>query len=318
MKVKPNTMPDDSAGSEGGGGSDSATTFDAVGHGAATQTPPDFLALVPDQYKETEWVKATAKTANPIEEMFKQRESLEQMIGNRPQVPTAESTPEQIANWNKFVGVPEDHTAYSVEPLDWEKLGAQEFDKPVIDFLNSTREGEFFNVMKQVAHKAGLRPDQFQAMEHGLELALMAQHRDKLAATIEAEKSVDAQYETVMKNTWGAKADEVSQIAGKFLQQKLPPEMHAMIPRLSAEQLSTVAGLVYTAVKDHVREDNVVSKNGASATTGESVEGLSSRGRQIMVDPDFNDPSSSRYDALHREYNEIYARQRAILAAQGK
>lgn len=280
--------------------------------------PPDFLSLVPQEYRETEDVKNLAKTENPIQELFKQRYELQKMIGSRPTPPGEDATPEQIADWNKSIGVPEDPNAYEYEALNWEELGAQPIDKPVIEFLNSTREGPMAEMMKGVFQKAGLRPDQAKFIQKGFELATMANHRDQLQATIEGMKTADQQYMDYMNKAHGQNANAVIDAAGKFAQKHMPPELHALLPKLSGEQLGMLSTMLYTSLNKFVREDGSVN-SGSNVNTSSNLDPqkISERGRQLMSHPAYFDSSLPEHDSIVRQVNENYEQLR-LLNEQGR
>jgi len=281
-------------------------------------TPVDFMSIVPPEYKETEWVKNTAKSENPVLELFKQRENLEKMLGSRPTIPGPDATPEQIAEWNKSIGVPEDPKEYATEALNWEELGAVPADKPVIEFLNSTREGPMADAMKQVAQKAGLRPEQYAMMQKGFELATMAFHRDSLNATIESMKTADQQFTEYMAKTHGQNADAVVKAAADFAQRNMPPELHALLPQLSGTQLGMLATMYYSGMNKFVREDGRAANGFGSNTNTGSItrEQISERGRQLMSHPAYFNTSHPEHDALVRQVNENYEQLKLLNSQQ--
>lgn len=288
---------------------DTTTTGYDMTNSALNTPPVDFMSLVPTEYKDTEWVKSTARSENPIQEMFKQRENLEKMIGARPTVPGPDATPEQIAEWNKSIGVPEDIAGYEAETLNWEELGAQPVDKPVIEFLNSTREGPLAELMKGVSQKAGLTPEQYKVMQKGLELAVMATHRDQLQASIDSMKTADERYMDYMNKTHGQNAEAVIDAAGKFAQKHMPPELHAFLPELDGKVLGMLSTMFYTSMNKFVREDgSPMSTNGHNVNTGSQMDPIkiSERGRQLMSHPAYFDPSHAEHDAIVRQVNENY------------
>jgi len=291
---------------------DTTTGTSDNGYNMATagQAPPvDFMSLVPAEYRETEDVKNLAKTENPVQELFKQRYELQKSLGNRPTIPGPDATPEQIAEWNKSIGVPEDPKAYEFETLNWEELGAQPIDKPVIEFLNSTREGPMAEMMKGVFQKAGLRPEQSKMIQKGFELATMANHRDALMASIEEGKTADQKYMDYMNKTHGQNAQQVIDAASKFAQRNMPPELHALIPSLPGDQLGMLTTMLYTSIQKHVREDNSVG-NQHNVNSGSDMMDpvkISERGRQMMTHPAYFDASHVEHDRVVREVRENYA-----------
>lgn len=298
---------------------DNATATIDAGNGynmatGPTGAPPiDFMLLVPQEYRDTEDVKTLAKTENPVQELFKQRYELQKMMGSRPMPPGPDATPEQIAEWNKSIGVPEDVKAYEVETLDWKELGALPIDEPVIEFLNKTREGPMMEMMRGVAQKAGLRPDQFKIMQKGFELATMANHRDSLAASIEAMKTSDERFAEYMTKTHGQNAETVAKTAGAFAQKHMPPELHAFLPEMDGKQLGMLSTMFYTAMNKFVREDQSVN-SGSNINTGSEMDPvkISERGRQLMSHPAYFDASHAEHDSIVRQVNENYKQLEAL------
>lgn len=291
---------------------DDVTSYN-MATGPSGAPPIDFMTIVPQEYKETEWVKNTAKSDNPVLELFKQRENLEKMLGSRPTVPGEDATPEQIAEWNKSIGVPEDPKKYELETLNWEELGAQPIDKPVIEFLNKTREGPMMDMMRGVAQKAGLRPEQFKLMQKGFELATMANHRDQLQAAIDYNKSADESFSEYMNKTHGQNANTVIDVASKFAQKHMPPELHALLPQLDGKQLGMLTTMFYSSINKFVREDNSVN-SGVNVHTGANLDptAISERGRVLMNNPAYWDATHPQHDSLVRQVQENYDQLRVL------
>lgn len=289
----------------------SESSYDmSKGPQGAPTTPVDFMSLVPAEYRETEDVKNLAKTDNPVQELFKQRYELQKTLGNRPTVPGADATPEQILEWNKSIGVPEDPKTYEYETLNWEELGAQAIDKPVIEFLNSTREGPMMEMMKGVAQKAGLRPDQFKMMQKGFELATMANHRDQLQGAIEGMKTSDERFAEYMTKAHGQNADNVAKAAGAFAQKHMPPELHAFLPEMDGKHLGMLSTMFYAGMNKFVREDSSTNagSNMNTGADGMDPQKISERGRELMSHPAYFDGSHPQHDAIVRQVNENYAK----------
>jgi hypothetical protein len=128
---------------------------------APTEAQAAYLKTVPADYADKEWVKNFAKTENPVAELYKSYEEQRATISRKTEggvkIPDANSTPEQRAEFNKALGVPEKADGYEYAPPPAPK-GLEQYYQTDEKFLQGMRER---------AHQSGLTPAQWKAQVEG-------------------------------------------------------------------------------------------------------------------------------------------------------
>lgn len=275
---------------------DAPTTEDPT-----TPEPANGFAI-PEAYKDRQWAQNLLKTENPIEELFKQNDSAQRMIGERLQVPNEKSTPEQIKQFRKAIGVPDDHTGYEVAPIQW-----SEEDKPVGEYLASTRNPEFMDLMKQTAHAIGITPNQFSKIVEVYDRGMVAQHKAELAEIARLEQESTADFEQKADQMFGARKDAIMQNGQKMLQALTPEPLKPMLAALPNDALMILAGVLDSVRQKYIREDSF-NQAGAGSRSVSSKQEISEEGRKLMAHPAFHDPTHAQHEEIVRKVKENYAR----------
>ena len=154
------------------------------------ESPTSWFDNVPEEYREN--ASLVSLKDKDFGEFVKDYANKDSLVGKKGVILPDPNSPEDIARYNKEIGVPESADLYE----------SQEFDIPeeVSQFIDTERAEGF----KELAHKYGLTPDQYK----GLVSEVMAQDigtiKDRQAAEVETAN----QTKTDLRNEWGEKTDE--------------------------------------------------------------------------------------------------------------
>lgn len=275
----------------------------------------DFLALLPEQYRTTELAVNISKAENPVVALYDKHVSLEKMMGSRPGIPGADATPEQIATYHKAIGVPDDVSGYVYEPI----TATEEVDKPVVDYLNSSREGPIMDYMKQTAKQHGLTPTQFKAMVGGYEAALIANNREGI---IEAANAVQAKTQTMVElgnQSFGEqKFAGMLDVANSLIDECAGPVALPILRRLPAEAHAGIAMLLHGIKAKYISEDKFRGTGAPSYSGGMTHEELRGARRSLMAQKAYQDFSHPDHMSVNNRVKELDAREKAMYESQSR
>ena len=277
------------------------------GHSEIPTTPseaplpgPDFMSVVPEKYRETQWVKDTAKAEKPFEAFFNQFENAQKTIGEKSkalEIPGADATPEKLAEFRKALGVPETPDKYEYAPPDI----SQEAE-PVQKILKGRLEDKtFLESMRKTAHELGITPTQFSKMAttfDGLQVNQVKALVAGQAAQIEANKT---KREANIKQLYGDLAPNVIKVADDLLINKnvIPDAVRAM----NDPGLALIASLNYINEK-LFKNDKVNAGNlGAPPMTAQSIR---SRIVELTSKPEYADWSKPGHKELKKQVDALY------------
>lgn len=268
----------------------------------------DFASITPDEYKNSEWVQNISKTEQPVFELFKKVDNLEKLMGSRPAIPTAESTLEQKQQFYKALGVPENPTDYTYEPIKYDDA-----DKDIGKYLDDLREGPFYNSMLQVFHQAGLTKEQVQAVVGGFELNQIAQFREQIVENWNRQEGINAEFQKVATAIHGNQLDAVLTRNGELLKALTPPSLMTLLEKVPGESLALFSAVLENFRQKYVKEAAPIQMNGAYAG-GLSQDQIVGEMTKIFADPAYGsmDPRSK---ALENRVAEL--REQLRLLTQG-
>lgn len=256
-----------------------------------------FEKIVPENYREKEWVKNLSKTADPTAEFFKQFENAQSLIGSRQGiiVPSDDATPEQIKAYHKALGVPEDIKAYEVKPIEW----AAE-DKPLAENISKNRPEAFMTDLKQAAMEAGITPKQFQKALEGHDRAMLKHMKTEIAQSQQNAQTLDVEFNQLADKWFGAEKTQVLDRASKLIQSTVPPEMKAVLGRLPNESLMILAASMNGVYGKYIKEDSFKTGTGTSSPM---ATGMQTRKQLIELQQ-----SEAYKNTMHPNHDDVVKR----------
>ena len=233
---------------------------------------------LPDAYKEKPW----AKDIDSIDAAFKKLDGAETMLGKKRTImPDETSTPDDIAEFNKLRGVPDDHSTYA---------------------SIKTEEGadtSFFDAMKPAFKKANMTAKDVSILEAELTPVLEKLTGEKVEADKAQGEAFDALTDKIFA---GTKETDLAQ--AKILMDAHTPEgLKKYMNELSNEHLAIVACVMKGVRAKYMHEDN--TDGGGGGDTG-SAEAIRIEGKkQIAIAQDPKSTMQQKIDAK-KKANELY------------
>jgi hypothetical protein len=252
----------------------------------------DFMKIVPEDYREKAWVQNLAKSADPIKETFKQYEEAQKLIGARPQgiiPPTDKSTPEEIASFNKAIGVPDDIKQYVIETPAW-----AEDEKPIGEIIEKTRRNDVLDEMRKVAKEQGITPKQFTNSIKAFEKAQVKVLKDIQKAQVDDIVKRDKEFQDAIDKKYGAQWTNKVAAAKELINKFGPEEWRKQLP--NADNAYGL-GLLEFAANMHdnfVKGDTFTGTKGENSgivNPGKTMEDVRQETRELMAKPEYTDPT---------------------------
>lgn len=243
------------------------------------------------------------KTEKPFEELLKQHEHAQSMLGNRLQVPDENATPEQLKEFHKKLGVPETPDAYTLEPTKWD-----EADKQIGDYLNASRNETFMSKIKEAAHQYGVTPKALQGLVDAYDKAFAVEHKAAVMAQINADVELAKDFDVQSKKLFGNQASEIINRGNQLIDNSVPPEMKASIRSLDNNSQMVVATLLDHVYRKYVKEDNGIGTGAGTGVRTLTPEDVSAEGRRLMSLPGYSDITHPDHERIQRQLRDNYSR----------
>ena len=268
-----------------------------------------FDSFVPEAYKQKTWVQNIAKSSDPRIEFFKQWEHRESLIGKQQaiNIPGDDATPEQVKEFHKLLGVPDDVAEYKYEGLKYEDTNP---DKPLAEALMNSRPGDFVSSIAAEAQKLGITPKQFAALAQAYDTKYIEANKTALSKYQEMQRSVDLDLEKQLDSIYGTrKAQVVARVTAEL--DSLGPEFQVARNRLDNNSLIALAGIVDKNLTKYAREDTFNQQHVSSGVP--TSEGLRAERLQIMQSKEYSDIRSAGHAAAKGRVNALNEQMRQLL-----
>lgn len=270
------------AGGGAGGAGGGAPAGGTAGGGAPAA--PEFSTLIPEGFKEKQWVKET----KDLPTLFKRVDDLQSELGKRPSaIPQENAKPEDWEKFNKAFGVPE-------KPEDYK------FSAPPAGLESSA---EFQKGVQDILHKAGISARQFKAIEPAWNALMLEMAKNTQAGA----QALDQDFDKLANTVFGERKDTALQNAKAMIDKFTPDAVKPHVAKLSNENLIIVAGVLDKIISTYVSEDEIPRGGGGSgAANGEQA--IRDEAQKLML----TDAYKNAFDPKHKEtvekVNALYAR----------
>jgi len=289
---------------DSGSGAGSTTDTTSSGNGAVDNKQA-FIESLSANYGSKEWFKNIAAKDDPLGELVKQYEHGQSQIGkmaNEFRVPGDSATPEQLAAYHKAIGVPETPDAYAMPEIQW-----SDTEKVSGEFLKSTRVPEFEAELKQLAHKAGLTPKQWNMLAEGYDRSFVKFHGQQLDARAAMDAEITEEFNREAEALWGSKTEQVKADVMRVIEkyaQKSAPHLNDMPNKYLLIMAETVNGLI----KDLMTEDTFRKEFPEQPSADNSSrEGLISQAKALMMKPEYlQNPNSKQGRDIQQQIDRLF------------
>lgn len=295
-----------------GGGSTTIPTADVSQFSTtpgSQSTVPDFSTIVPESFKNEEWVKNIQSAEKPHEELFNQFANLQKKIGEKAtglQKPGEGATPEQIQAWNKAIGVPDSEDGYEIKPIEWSKE-----EEEAGKFLESTRDENFMKSMKAEAKKLGVPKETFEKLAEAYDRTFVASHKEALAAQAQAVASWEADFEKMTGDVFGDAKEAVLAKSKEMLPKYVPEAVKPWLKEwqgmetVPVNQAFTVIASIMNQVRAmHLNEDGTGSGSFAAQSAGD----IRAQAIKLMQSEAYTNPMDPRHAEVKQSVKDLYKR----------
>lgn len=280
--------------------SSAETTINLFETPAINEKANRFSQLIPDAYKEKEWVQNLSKTEDPTSEFFKQYEHAQSMIGRGPTPPGPDATPEQTKAFYKQMGVPDDIKAYTEPQIQW----APE-DAPIAAEIAKNRPVPFMDELKQAAMEAGVTPAQYAKLVEKHDRAATKFFKEQAQASAQADVALNEDFGAKATRWFGADKDAVMARGQRLLSELVAPELKGLLAQQSNDTLMLLASAMNGVHRRFIAEDGFRTGTGTSSPVASGVNQRQAL-VQMMQSKAFNDAMHPEHDAIVKRVNEGY------------
>jgi hypothetical protein len=259
---------------------------------------PDFMSVVPEKFKEAQWVKDTAKSEKPFEAFFSQFENAQKTIGEKSkalEIPGADATPEKVAEFRKALGVPDKPEGYEYTPPDISK------EPEAVQKILKERESDqtFMNTMRQKALDAGITPAQFKTLAAEFDGLTVAQVKAQVQGQAQALETLKTQRNENLAKLYGDNAPAYIRQADETLLKAIPES----IRKLNDPGLALIEAL--RIINDKVYKSDVIgtTNQGAPELT---MPQLRARIVELTSKPEYANKFAPGHSALKHQVDQLY------------
>lgn len=267
---------------------------------AADSAPslPDFMSVVPESYREKQWVKDTAKSEKPYEALFSQFENAQKTLGEKSkalEIPGADAPPEKIKEFHKALGVPDKPEGYEYSAPDIST--EPESVKKILE--ERAKDQTILNSMKQKALEAGVTPAQFKALAAQFDGLTVAQVRAEVEGQAKALEAAKAQRSANLSQLYGDKAELYIKQADETLLKAIPETVR----KLNDPGLALIEAL--RIINDKVYKSDTVgaSNQGVPELTQPQIR---ARILELTSKKEYTDKFSPGHKALKQQVDALY------------
>jgi len=249
--------------------------------------PKLFKEIAAPEFHDRGWAKPFLEkpwTPETQAEILKKLDGAEALIGKKTLVPGADAKPDEIEAFYSKVGLEKP------EGYDIKLLG----EKPDEAFANEVR---------AAAHKGRLSQTQLNGFLAELGPKVAARQK----AVADAQAARDAEFEAIVKATFGADNAKVLARASDALKENVPEALRPHIDKLDNNALAILTGVVNAFMVKYMSEDDLKSKEGSAGGGNNDKETLSAEAIKLQSSEAFRNHQHPDYAATQKRVTEIYA-----------
>ena len=243
--------------------------------------------LIPTDLHDRGWAKPFLEkpwSPETAGEVFKKLEGAESLLGKKTLIPDDKSDPKDVEAFYSKLGL-EKPEGYDVKGLG---------EKP---------DEVFSKEVQAAAHKGRLTQKQLSDFLGDLGPKVAARQK----AVAEAQAARDAEFEAIVKTTFGADNAKVLARATELLKEHTPENLRPFIDKLDNNALAILTGITDSFARKYMSEDELRAKDGKGGAGGATKEALSAEAIKLQSSPAFKDFQHPEYAATQKRIAEIYA-----------
>ena len=265
--------PEGAASEPTGGGLPSSGRDGALGGGEGGQVDPNFT--IPEAYREKSW----ADNIKSVDDLYKQFDNQQEMIGKKFEPPSADASEEDL---NAFY-----------DKLRPEK--AESYDLSLPEGVDLQLSEEQVGVYKNLFHKHGLTPEQAKGV-----------YADYIQSEIAAQptsEALDKEFDTMMADKFGDKVNDALKVSARFMG-GLSEEEKAGLRSLPNEQFISVISMLQKAGAAS-GEDGMPDGGDPAGSASKSIDEVRKDLAALRSDPATRDPTHADYQKNNEEVKRL-------------
>jgi len=255
-----------------------------------TQDPPApklFKDIAPAEFHDRGWIKPFLDKPYTPElgvELVKKLDGAETLIGKKTLIPGADAKPEEVEAF-------------------YSKLGLEKAEGYDVKALGEKPDEGFMKEVQAAAHKGRLTQAQLNGFLSTLAPGIAARQK----AVADAQAARDAEFETIVKTTFGADNAKVLARATELLKEHTPEPLRPFIDKLDNNALAILTGITDSFARKYMSEDELKAKDTGTGGGNSDKETLSAEALKLQSSEAFKNHQHPEYAATQKRVAEIYA-----------
>ena len=262
---------------------------------------PSFEKVIPETWRDKPFVKDAAKAADPWDALLKGHEYALQQMGKKEfTIPAPDkATPEEVAQFRKQLGVPDDVSGYELPKVEW----ASDTEKQLGEALANSRSETFVKGLLAEAHKIGIPKDHLMKLWEAHERLTVSE----LAGSAEKAAKENAEWADTFNKQFGtSEAKAVKERVWGMFDKHLPEKFKPIFDRVDNETLLAMSVWAENVHKAYGREDTFKQRGTSGSDGGQSLRdermALMQKREEILRTTGMRDPN---YDKINREIEAL-------------
>ena len=238
----------------------------------------DFRNSIPEEYKE----KAYLKDVGSIDDLYKQFDNAQQLIGKKAFAPPGENaTPEELNDFYKSIGRPETADLY-------------EFDDSMLP-EGQERDPEIASKVKAILHEAGLSSAQAKLIQGKYDTLIQEMNAPM------SQEAMENEFDELANKHFGSDADKVFDNAQKLINAHIKPELKEQFKNMGNADMMVVASILDSVSKKHISEDRATEIGG-----GVGNSGLREKAQALIASDAYSNAFHKDHDRVTAEVKQLY------------
>lgn len=265
-----------------------STTLPTDIQGDAPQDNSEFLSTLPEAYKDKPWVKEFTS----VEGILKSWEDKSASLSRRPSgIPDANASPEDLAAFNKAMGVPDAAGDYQLAayPEGYEPTEA---------------DTQWQSDIKDLFLESGQTPAQATKLEAGWNKMVEAFTQQQEVA----QGKSDAEFDTLTAEIYGDTAAQVLANGKSLIESHVNEKVKPFVAGLDNKAMMVVASVLDSIKKEYIGEDNLPGASAVAPSMAMTNDDISAKAREIMASKPYSDPSDRGHESAKKQVQELYSK----------
>ncbi len=263
----------------------------------------DWGTLVPEEFKEKPYIQNLLKSDDPTKQFFTEMDNLQKKLGERPEgVPKDGASQEDWDKFYKSIGRPDTADGYEMPKTEW-----GDDEKQIGEFVDKFRgDKEFEKDVKQVFYEEGLTKKQAENIAAKYDKLLVRHNKQFFQDAVAATGQLDADYDQMMKEAFGARAAKVEEVGHKIIKANVPENVKPLLAGADPKTLTILAAVLDSINNKYIREDSGTSKTDQVGSVDEKSQ--RAQAMKLMASDAWRNAEHPQHEQVKKDVKDLYAR----------